>query len=644
MCGIFGIIDKDLDQNKFKYSLEKINNLQIHRGPDDSGSFIDYKNNIGLAHRRLSILDLSKNGSQPMLSGSKNLVLVFNGEIYNHSELKKKLDENNISLKGYSDTEILLELIEKFGLEKTLNLTVGMFAFALYDKVNLKLILARDRIGEKPLYYYSSDRTFIFGSEINLISKYHKFDSALDINSIKSLINTSYIKSPSSIYANVKKILPGTFITVDINTLTYQKHIWWSLIEKYKTIKEKEYKYEDAIRILDKKLDDSFKLHINNEVPTGILLSGGIDSSLVAAKISKYNSKLSTHTIAFENTNYDESKIAKKIANILETQHNEYILSKNDVRETITNLHNIFTEPFADSSQIATVLLSKYSSKKIKIALSGDGGDEIFGGYNRYFMAPKIFNNFSHLPINLRIFLKNFVKIINPKYFDSIYKIILKITNRKTKNQNISDSLLKISQFLDAKTDFELFNTLVKTNYENDLFLDKNDNFFDEDSQIWNNDISHFSLAKKMMILDGKNYLADDILVKIDRSSMFSSLENRAPLLDHRIIEYAISLPLEYKVNKNEGKLILKKILNNYLPNNILENKKMGFHIPIKEWLRNDVKEWAGDLLSESIIKKHGLLDHKVVNKLWKDHINQKSNNQYILWNIINLNLWLDSK
>lgn len=650
MCGIAGYIsDEKFDSNIAMQMCDKIKS----RGPDDFGIWTDYNCGIHLTHRRLSILDLSEAGSQPMISKSGRYVIAYNGEIYNHMYLRKEIEKksfNPISWRGFSDTETLLQSIEFWGLFETLKKAVGMFAFTIWDRKEKHLYLVRDRIGEKPLYYGFSKNVFLFASELKSIKVHPAFNSELDINSIGLQQQFGYVPSPHTIYKNINKLDPGTILKIDfqngfkkaINSI--EKTKYWSI--KNSIIKGKNNPFlgnsNEAAKKLDSLLTNSIKQQMISDVSLGAFLSGGIDSSAVVALMqAQSTSPIKTFTLGFNERVYDESVHAKKIANHFGTDHHEIILSSNDVLSSIPSISSIYDEPFSDSSQIPTYLISKFAKNYVTVSLSGDGGDEIFGGYNRYLFVEKFWHSISFLPLSSRKIIKKILKRIpnyNIEKFISLFQFLL---SKKFKNYNIVDKIQKILNILDSSNINELYMRLISHWTPEQLLINKN---LINKNEILKNfscdlDLNH---TEKIMAIDSMIYLPDDILVKTDRASMSVSLENRSPFLDYRIFEYSWSLPKEMKIYKGKTKWILREVLKNYLPIDLIERPKMGFGLPLDIWLRTSLRDWAEELLNENKLKNQCFFDVKYVRKKWSEHISGEKNWHNHIWNILMFQSWYE--
>ena len=650
MCGISGII-KQNNTNTFDLESEivKMSQSLRHRGPDNSGTWIDNNNGVALGHQRLSILDLSAAGNQPMQLQNKNLVLSFNGEIYNHLEIRKKLENearSNFQWKSHSDTETLLRAFDTWGTSETLKICSGMFSIALWNKTTKILTLARDRLGEKPLYYGWVNNDFIFASEIKAIKTNKNFKNSICKNSLDHFLKVNYVPAPFSIYKNIFKLESGTYIEINKSTKNVgqiKKKIFWSLESSIKnnklsTIRDESY----IIKKLEKKLIKSVKSQMLSDVPLGGFLSGGVDSSLITALMQNENNQsIKTFTIGFQDKQFDESIYAKKISNYLGTDHNEIIISDKDCRDVIPLLPKIYDEPFADSSQIPTYLICKVAKQNVTVALSGDGGDEIFGGYNRYTWGPRIWEKISILPFSLRKKLGELSLKLSERNLDIIFNLFVNRGGYK---------IHKIGKALINSTNIDNFmqNMTLEWKEENSLILDHKNNLF-ENSYIFQNKINDLNFTfddpiSKMIYLDTVTYLQDDILCKLDRAAMSNSLETRLPFLDKEVIEFANKIPIDIKIKNGIGKWPLKQILSKYIPKDLIDRPKTGFSIPLGKWLKGPLRDWAENLLNEKRITQEGIFSAKLINAKWQQHLDGKQDHSSNLWGILMFQSWLENQ
>jgi asparagine synthase (glutamine-hydrolysing) len=647
MCGIAGFI---LSKEEHNQDLELIANKMIHeikhRGPDDLGSWVDLQKRVGISHCRLSIVDLSSAGHQPMHSQCKRYILSFNGEIYNHLELRQSLEKflgNQLEWKGHSDTETLLKAIEVYGIETALQQTVGMFAFALWDKTLESLTLARDRFGEKPLYYGFSNKNFVFASELKAIKAFPDFTNLISRDAVVDFLKFNYIPAPLSIYENIFKLKPGHYITFGLENLGENELVsqqYWSLEQTIQNSKNASQLSEgEALNVLDQTFTQAVTQQMQSDVPLGAFLSGGVDSSLIAATMQKNSmSKIKTFTIGFEDTQYDESNYAKNVAEYLNTEHFNLRVSAEDALNIIPSLPLIYDEPFADSSQIPTYFVCKSAKKYVKVALSGDAGDEIFGGYNRYLWGPRIWKKIDFLPSWMRNALSRPMTALSPTSLDKILNF-MPILLPGQKIHKLSHAIKETHSILD------LYNNLVSQWHNEQLVKGASKTLEYENTQLLlNQDFTKYDSALQMMHMDTRTYLPDDILCKVDRAAMSMGLETRAPFLDHRLVEFSWQLPLSMKINGNQTKWILRELLYKDVPKNLIERPKAGFSIPLGAWLRGPLREWAENLLDETRLEQEGLLHSKPIRLAWSQHLSKKYDHSAKLWSILMLQSWLEAQ
>ena len=634
MCGIAGFINPDLDRASIKNNIDNMGLNIKHRGPDYSGFYIDDKISLALVSTRLSIQDLTKAGNQPMLSSSKRYVIIFNGEIYNFKKL------NNIfsisSNKNFSDTFVFLEIIDRFGLEKALSLVEGMFAFAIWDSLKKRLILCRDRIGEKPLYYGWSSNKFVFASEITSIASLSFFNNSVSRDAVDLFLKYSCIPHPFSIYEKIFKLEPGSFIYYYPDSNQVKEKKYWSIFKESK-LQKNSIINKDPEKILDNLLNEKIKDQMLSDAPLGVFLSSGIDSSLVAAIMQKNSdNKIETFSLGFEDKNFDESQSAKAIANYIGSNHNQVFLNKNNMIETALKIPILFDEPFADSSQIPTYILSNFASKKVKVVLSGDGADELFAGYNKYLLLSKYYNLFNKLPLFVKKLLKYSTSNSNlNKIFSEIINFS-KILPNVSFNSGILD---KFNKSILQNNLWDLYIHLLSVFKEDDGLSTKK-NIIDMNNYF--NQINFDNNLEKMTLFDTSFMLPSDILCKVDRASMLNSLEVRCPFLNHEIFNYSYKLNKKEKIFGNETKYILKKILYNYIPKNFFTASKKGFGVPIETWLRNDLKPYVNDAFNSKILQNFGFNKTMII-KLWDNFLNKKNNNYNQIWTLFTLCVWLEN-
>jgi asparagine synthase (glutamine-hydrolysing) len=645
MCGLAGIFTKTSLISSSEDSLRKMGRSLAHRGPDDEGFWMDLDAGVGLAHQRLSVIDLSPEGRQPMVSASGRYVIVYNGEVYNFLELRKELDQLGEShWRGHSDTEVILASIEKWGLPQALTKFSGMFAFALWDREKRILNLARDHIGIKPLYYGWMGDTFLFGSELKAMKAHPEFEGRLDRESLALLMRFNYIPAPRSIYQDIFKLQPGTYLSVRDGELSPTPY--WSFEETTRQgVREGfEGTPKEAVDQLDSLLGSAVKFQMASDVPLGAFLSGGIDSSTIVALMQKQSPQaVKTFSIGFHEKVFDEAIYAKKVAQHLGTDHTELYVSSQDALSVIPRLPELYDEPYADSSQIPTFLLSQLTRQKVTVSLSGDGGDELFCGYDRYFSWKKLWRKFRWIPEPGRKILAGFIKAIPADVWNSGGPALSRMFDRYGRIGNLSERFNRLGNALEAGGPEGFYlqgishwvgpGSLVLGASEPDIPLNQTSSWGD------------FSDPKiKMMLLDSTNYLPDDILTKVDRASMGVGLEARVPMLDHKVVEFSCKLPMSMKVRDDQAKWILRQVLYKYVPRELVDRPKMGFGLPLDAWLRGPLKEWAGDLLNETTLHRDGFLDPVPILRKWHEHTSGQYNWQYFLWNVLSFQSWLHSR
>jgi asparagine synthase (glutamine-hydrolysing) len=652
MCGIVGFLGGQLviSADRSLAQIRQMANTITSRGPDDFGVWHE-PSVISVAHRRLSILDLSPAGHQPMVCFADRYVIVYNGEIYNHLELRREIESGDKSIlwRSHSDTETLLAGFLMWGIYATVRKCVGMFAFAVWDKVERVLTLGRDRFGEKPLYYgwqgEGEDATFLFGSEIKALQVHPAFCGSIDRNSLCLLMRYSYIPAPHSIYQNIFKLLPGHLLTV---TLTHRDPVlkqYWSLSEVCETGVSKPYIGTDVQTVdeLERLLKSAVRHQMMADVPLGAFLSGGIDSSTVVALMQSQSAEaIKTFTIGFNESGYDEALYAKAVAKHLGTDHTELYVTPQQAMDVIPKLSNLYSEPFSDSSQIPTFLVSQLARKKVTVSLSGDAGDELFAGYNRYIVTRNLWSKISRIPKVMRLNASKRITSISPQHWDSLLKVVDYFLPNALQMSNPGEKLHKGAGVLTSDTIDELYLKLVTHWEPHELVIGGQEPV----TALRGNRLPLKGLddVQRMMALDTMTYLSDDILVKIDRASMGVSLEGRVPFLDHRVAEFAWSLPQHLKLRDGVGKWALRQVLYRYVPKELIERPKMGFGIPIDSWLRGEMRGWAESLLDENRLRQEGFFNPIPIRQKWCEHLSGKRNWQYHLWDVLMFQAWLEAQ
>jgi len=644
MCGIAGFFQSSSTTDDARAIIKRMTDAIKHRGPDSEGFWIgqEENNRIVLGHRRLAIQDLSPAGHQPMLSVSKRFTLIFNGEIYNHLDLREELHSiyavKGLEWSGHSDTETLLACFENWGIEKTIKKTKGMFAFAVYDAVNNTLVLGRDRLGEKPLYYGWQGDSFIFASELKAIKEHPAFLNKIDRTALTLYLRYSYLPGEYCIYQGIRKLRAGCLLTFSLTNKKHAIQSFWSLNENIAAAKEKPFigDADDAVNELEKRLSASVRNQMMSDVPLGAFLSGGIDSSTVVALMQAQSDKpINTFSIGFDIEGFNEAEHAKAVAEQLGTNHKELYVTSEMALDVIPKLPQLFDEPFADPSQIPTYLVAEMAKQHVTVALSGDAGDELFCGYNRYIATEKVWSKLSKVPLILRLLLAKSLVFLPVSSWDKLFSVIPLAKDWA----NIGNKLHKAATVLGAKNLDDLYLGLV-SQWTNPLDVVVNGT----DVALDGNELGWLNLCdvETMMGKDAQGYLTDDILVKVDRSAMGVSLEGRVPMLDHELVEFAWSLPLNFKLKGGVAKWPLKQLLYKYVPKQLIERPKVGFAIPLDEWLRGPLLEWANKLLDEELIKEQGFFNSGPIREKWLEHRSGKRNWSNQLWSILMFQSWYE--
>jgi asparagine synthase (glutamine-hydrolysing) len=644
MCGFVGYLCTDvLDKHVISQTVKNMGNNLSHRGPDDSGEWVDPDCSFGVSHQRLSILDLSPNGHQPMCSPSGRYVIAYNGEIYNFLELKKDLLKVDCVFKGESDTEVLLAAIEQWGINATLSKVRGMFAFALWDTVEKSLLLARDRMGEKPLYYGLVEGVFYFGSELKAFQAHPDWQGEIDREALALYVQFNYVPTPYSIYKGIKKLEPAS--TVKISLVSSEIRLsacqaYWDLNEVAQQDKP-QVGTRESIEHLDKLIKASVEEKMIADVPVGAFLSGGVDSSIIAAQMQACSERpINTFTIGFHEETHNEARYAKKVADHLGTDHTELYINPSDTLAVVDKLPVMYDEPFADFSQIPTFLISQLARQNVTVCLSGDGGDELFGGYSRYQLVSSSWSKISVLPQPLRQLAATLLLSLPNVSLDMVFALLKPWFSRYGKTGSVSDKLKKVAEVLGAKNQQTYYQLMLSTHKKPEKLVlggqSRSDFLWDS---INTDDLSFF---ESMMLVDQTHYLSDDILVKVDRASMAVSLETRVPFLDHRIVEYAWQTPASLKYKEGKGKWLLQQVLYQHIPQSLVDRPKMGFSVPINAWLKGPLKDWAESLLDYQRLKQEGFFQAEEVRKKWQEHCSGKRDWQYHLWNILMFQVWLE--
>ena len=638
MCGIAGFWLRKETGHEPTEVLHRMGNTLAHRGPDDSGIFFDQDAGLGLSFRRLSIIDLSAEGHQPMASASGRYTIIFNGEVYNYEAIRAELGPQQ--WRGHSDTEVMLAAIERWGLEAAVRRFVGMFAFALWDAFERRLHLVRDRVGIKPLYYGHVEGSFVFASELKALKVFPGFQAAIDRDSLASYMRCAYVPAPHSIYEGIHKLLPGHILTLSSPEASPVLAAYWSAEEVARNGVESRLQGsdEEIVEQLHEKLADAVRLRMIADVPLGAFLSGGIDSSIVVALMQSQSSRpVKTFTIGFHEDRYNEATHARKIAEHLGTEHTELFVTPQDALDVVPLLPSMYDEPFADSSQIPTHLVSKLARRHVTVALSGDGGDELFCGYARYTFVNSLWNILSRIPRPAARGMAGLIRSISPRAIDrSLGWLPLPAMIRNSPGHKFH----RLADHLVAQDPGDVYLRAVT------MWPDPSSVVLGaQEHKVVQRAIARFSSMpgslEMGMLTDLANYLPDDILVKVDRASMAVSLEARVPLLDHRVVEFAWRLPLRFKLRHGKTKWALRQVLYRHVPAELVERPKMGFAMPVDLWLCGPLRDWAEDLLSPESLGRHGFFSIPAIREKWEEHISGSRNWQFLLWPVLMFQAWI---
>jgi len=648
MCGITGFFDTTAASSEscLMEVVRRMSGALTHRGPDDEGRWADAACGIALGFRRLSIIDLSSTGHQPMISASGRFVIIFNGEIYNYPELRAELLQAfDIKFRGTSDTEVMLHAFDNWGIEATMRRLNGMFAIAVWDRTERALYLCRDRIGEKPLYYGWMGNTFIFGSELKSMAAHPRFQAAIDLTALAGYVRYGYVPCPRSIYQGVYKLAPASFIKVTKTVTVPVPQPYWTMKEVVQRGSDHPFRgsTEDAVESLTQRLQHTVKTRMQSDVPLGAFLSGGIDSSTIVALMQSASTRpVHTFSIGFQEDSYNEAKDAERVAKHLHTEHTDFYLSSAQALEVIPKLPELFDEPFSDSSQIPTFLISQLAKHHVAVALTGDGGDEVFGGYNRYRWHGRGWNLLTKAPRFARAGLGGAITLLSPAAWDGVFKLGSPFLPSSALQRLGGQKLHKLANILQARSERELYQQISSVSPFPAELLNAEYRSISCDPLPASSGVSDF--IEEMMYLDTLTYLPDDILVKVDRASMGAGLETRAPFVDHEIIEFAWSLPLSMKIRNGVGKYVVRKVLERFVPPALTERPKSGFGIPLGSWLRAELRQWAEALLDPTQMRRHGFFDVAAVHKKWHEHLSGRRDWAFQLWNVLALQAWLENQ
>ncbi len=642
MCGLTGFLDlkRSAPASSLEQTVQRMADSLVHRGPDEGGVWVDEAAGVALGHRRLSIVDLTVAGRQPMLSASGRFVLSYNGEIYNAEDLRGELNANlggGHFWRGHSDTEVLAEGIAAWGLEAAISKCVGMFALAMFDRETRTLSLVRDRLGKKPLYYARQGALLMFGSELRALRAHPDFRAEIDRDALVGFVRRGHYLEPATVYAGVAQLEPGHILTIGPDGTTSNKP-YWTLKSKIAQVRAQPFAGSpvEAVDSLSDLLRDAVKRRMVADVPVGAFLSGGFDSSTIVALMQTVSPRpVRSFSIGFSQDDYNEAPFAREVARHLKTDHTEFMVTPKETLDVIPGLPTIYDEPFADSSQIPTYLVSKLARNQVTVALSGDGGDELFAGYNRYTLGEAMRRRARHLPLPARRALASALTKTHPQTLDRLARLI----PGRHRPAYLGDKLHKLAGVL-ALDEAGVYRQLTSQWPDDPAGV-----VIGGKETLW--PVGDDALAvllpdtiERMQYYDTLGYLPGDILAKVDRASMAVSLEVRAPLLDHRVAEFAWSLPLALKIRNGQAKWVLRQVLYRHVPASLVDRPKAGFSVPVGAWLRTELRDWAEDLLDESKLRQAGFFHPAPIRKLWADHLSGVRNGQYALWSILMFEAW----
>lgn len=649
MCGLSGFFGFDqYSREQVQFLGAKMAGALYHRGPDANGCWIDADAEICLSHQRLAIIDISEAGAQPMASRTGRFVTVFNGEIYNHKDLRIELmsaDKDCADWQGTSDTETFLAALEQWGFDVAIKRLVGMFSLAVWDRATQKLYLARDRMGEKPIYYGWQNGVFLFASELKALKCHPAFEGQINRQAVSLQMQYSYIPDPYSIYTNIYKLNPGHYIALNATELAgahepISSKSYWSYNDALQKGISEPFSGSDeqAVEELENLLKASVERQMEADVPIGAFLSGGIDSTCVTAIMqSLAKSPVKTFTIGFDDPQFNEAEYAREISKHLGTDHTELYVSPREVLDVIPKLPHIYDEPFSDASQIPTFLVSQMTRQNVTVALSGDGGDELFFGYERYRRCSNYWNNMGFIPYSLRSFIGRKIVDLSDNHYNVAVglgaTILPKLRRFRRKRQ-------RIAQMLQTGNHSEFYNIIISHWLPSENFMI--DQLALADTAKKADELSSLNLSEDMMRYDVLNYLPGDILVKVDRAAMAHSLETRVPFLDHNIVEFSCRLPLHMKMQNNSQKWIVRQVLKKHVPEYLTDRPKKGFGVPMGAWLRGPLRDWAEDLLDEKRLRDEGFFDPKVIRNKLYEHMSGVSDWSSHLWDVLSFQAWLE--
>ncbi|KVM05595.1 asparagine synthase (glutamine-hydrolyzing) [Burkholderia ubonensis] len=652
MCGIDGFLNSAaFDEETARATLARMTASLAHRGPDAQGTWLDAQAGIALGHRRLAIVDLSVHGRQPMASVCGRFVLVFNGEIYNHRALRAELERTGRApaWRGHSDTEVLLAAIVAWGVEAALRRATGMFAIALWNRESRVLTLARDRIGEKPLYYGRIGDALVFASELKALRSFPGFDGAIDRDALCLYLRQSSVPAPYTIYRGIRKLPPGTFIQFEHARDTPRARAYWTLEHAIEAGRAEPFEgtAQEAVGLLDGILRKAVAQQMEADVPLGAFLSGGVDSSAIVALMQAQSAApVDTFTIGFHEAGYDEAGYAKAVARHLGTRHTELYVTADHALAVVPKLPSIYDEPFSDASQIPTFLVSELTRRHVKVSLSGDGGDELFGGYTRYFLTPRLWRKLHRVPAAVRARIAAALHALRPDHADQLAAVAQSAwsgAEARDTPPRIGDRLHKLGHVMTADSRIGLYRLLMSAVHhpERIALAGQEPPTPLDTASAWPADLT---FAEQAMAIDTLTYLPTDILTKVDRAAMAVSLETRMPFLDHHVVEFAWRLPASVRLPDGRSKVLLRRLLDAYVPASLIDRPKQGFCAPIDHWLRGSLRDWAEALLHPARLREEGFFDAAAVERLWRQHQTGRMNWQHQLWTVLMFQAWLEAQ
>ncbi|MBJ9615514.1 asparagine synthase (glutamine-hydrolyzing) [Burkholderia multivorans] len=652
MCGIDGFLNSvAFDEETARGTLARMTASLAHRGPDAQGLWVDPAAGIALGHRRLAIVDLSVHGRQPMASACGRYVMVFNGEIYNHRELRAQLERvgRAPAWRGHSDTEVLLAAFAAWGVDATLRRATGMFALALWNRESRVLTLARDRIGEKPLYYGRIGDALVFASELKALRAYPGFDGEIDRDALCLYLRHSAVPAPHTIYRGIRKLPPGSWIQFEHAQDTPRIRTYWALEHAIDAGHHEPFAgtAAEAVDRLDTVLRQAVARQMEADVPLGAFLSGGVDSSAIVALMQAQSAApVDTFTIGFHEAGYDEAGYAKAVARHLGTRHTELYVTADHALDVVPKLPAIYDEPFSDASQIPTFLVAELTRRHVKVSLSGDGGDELFGGYTRYFLTPRLWRKLHRVPAAVRTRIAGALHALRPDHADQLAAVAQGAWGAGELRESptrIGDRLHKLGHVMTADSRIGLYRLLMSSvHHPERIALAGHEPPTPLDTvSAWP---AHLSFAEQAMAIDTLTYLPTDILTKVDRAAMAVSLETRMPFLDHHVVEFAWRLPASLRLPEGQSKALLRQLLDRYVPTELIDRPKQGFCAPIDHWLRGALRDWADALLQPSRLRDEGFFDAAAVERLWRQHQTGRMNWQHQLWTVLMFQAWLDAQ